>query len=127
MNSLQSILTDVKDKKFSPVYFLMGDEPYFIDIIEKALTENVLTEEEKAFNQTLFYGKDSNIPDIVDACKRYPMMAERQLIVVREAQELSRAVEKLVDYVAQPQPSTVLVVCYKYKSLDKRKKLYKPR
>ena len=125
MNSLQSILTDVKDKKFSPVYFLMGDEPYFIDIIEKALSENVLTEEEKAFNQTLFYGKDSNIPDIVDACKRYPMMAERQLIVVREAQELSRAVEKLVDYVAQPQPSTVLVVCYKYKSLDKRKKLYK--
>ena len=97
MNSLQSILTDVKDKKFSPVYFLMGDEPYFIDIIEKALSENVLTEEEKAFNQTFFYGKDSNIPDIVDACKRYPMMAERQLIVVREAQELSRAVEKLVD------------------------------
>lgn len=115
----------MKNKNFSPIYFLMGDEPHFIDIIENALSESVLTEEEKSFNQTLFYGKDSTIPEIVDACKRFPMMAEHQLIVVREAQELSRTIEKLVDYVAHPQPSTVLVVCYKYKSIDKRKKLYK--
>jgi DNA polymerase-3 subunit delta len=125
LNSLQSILTDIKNKKFSPVYFLMGDEPYFIDRVEKALSASVLTEDEKAFNQTLFYGKDSDVPEILDACKRFPMMAEHQLIVIREAQELSRNIEKLVDYVNQPQPSTVLVVCYKYKFLDKRKKLYK--
>ena len=125
MNSLQNILSDINNRQFSPVYFLMGEEAYFIDMIEKALTETVLTEDEKAFNQTLFYGKDSNIADVVDSCKRYPMMAEHQLIVVREAQELSRTIDKLVDYVSQPQPSTVLVICYKYKSIDKRKKLYK--
>ena len=77
------------------------------------------------FNQTILYGKDTTIEQIVDAAKRFPMMAEHQLVIVREAQELSRVIHQLESYVANPQPSTILVVCYKYKSLDKRKKLYK--
>jgi DNA polymerase-3 subunit delta len=125
LNSLQDILKAIKARNFSPIYFLMGDEPYFIDIIENALDQSVVTEEERAFNQTIFYGKDTSVGDIVDAAKRFPMMAERQLVIVREAQELSRNILQLTDYVQNPQPSTVLVFCYKYKTLDKRKKLYK--
>ena len=100
----------------------MGEEPYFIDLIEKELYQTVLSEEERSFNQTILYGKDTTIEQIVDASKRFPMMAEHQLVIVREAQELSRVIHQLESYVANPQPSTILVVCYKYKSLDKRKK-----
>ena len=103
----------------------MGEEPYFIDLIETELNKTVLSEEERSFNQTIFYGKDTAIEEIVDAAKRFPMMAEHQLVIVREAQELYRVIHQLESYIANPQPSTILVVCYKYKSLDKRKKLYK--
>ena len=103
----------------------MGAESYFIDLIEKELCHSVVSEEERAFNQSILYGKDTTVDQILDAAKRFPMMAECQLVIVREAQELSRVIDQLESYVSNPQPSTVLVVCYKYKSIDKRKKLYK--
>jgi DNA polymerase-3 subunit delta len=125
LNSLQDILKDIQERRFSPVYFLMGAESYFIDKIEKELYQSVLSEEEREFNQSILYGKDTTVDQILDAAKRFPMMAEYQLVIVREAQELLRVIDQLVSYVSNPQPSTVLVVCYKYKSIDKRKKLYK--
>jgi DNA polymerase-3 subunit delta len=103
----------------------MGDEPYFIDRLAGYFERDLLQEEEKSFNQQVFYGRDVEIGQIIEAAKRYPMMAERQLVLVKEAQALSRNIEKLLPYAENPQPSTVLVFCYKYKSLDKRTKLYK--
>ena len=103
----------------------MGDEPFFIDQLSQLLIETVLPEDQRDFNQTILYGKDTTIEEITSVCKRFPMMADHQLVVVREAHELSRTIEKLEAYVAQPQPSTILVICYKNKKLDKRKKLYK--
>ena len=125
MNSLQDILKDIKERRFSPVYFLMGTESYFIDYIEKELYNSVVSEDERAFNQSILYGKDTTIDQILDTAKRFPMMAEYQLVIVREAQELSRVIDKLESYISNSQTSTVLVICYKYKSIDKRKKLYK--
>ena len=108
-----------------PIYFLMGEEPYYIDKISDFIEENILDEAEKGFNQQVMYGRDTTIEDIVSSAKRYPMMAERQVLIVKEAQELSRNIEKLVAYAENPQLTTVLVLNYKYKKLDKRKKLYK--
>ena len=125
LNSLQDILKDIRKRDFSPVYFLMGEESYFIDLIEKGLYESVISEEERAFNQSILYGKDTTVDQILDTAKRFPMLAEYQLVIVREAQELSKDIDQLEIYVKNPQPSTVLVFCYKYKSIDKRKKLYK--
>ena len=96
-----------------------------IDAISDFIEASVLSEEEKGFNQMVLYGRDVSIEDIVSHAKRYPMMAERQVIIVKEAQDLSRTIENLVGYVENPQPTTVLVFCYKYKTLDKRKKLSK--
>jgi len=103
----------------------MGEEPYYVDKISDYIEKNLLQEEEKGFNQMTLYGRDVSIEDIVGNAKRFPMMAERQVVIVKEAQELSRTIEKLADYAENPQPSTVLVMCYKYKKIDKRKKLYK--
>ncbi|GAA4319345.1 DNA polymerase III subunit delta [Pontixanthobacter gangjinensis] len=125
MDEAKQIVTDIKKGNIKPIYFLMGEEPYYIDRISDYIAENVLSEEERGFNQMLIYGRDSNVEDIVSNAKRYPMMAERQVVIVKEAQDLSRTIEKLVDYAENPQPTTVLVLCYKYKKLDKRKKLHK--
>jgi DNA polymerase-3 subunit delta len=103
----------------------MGEEAYYIDKISDFIEDNVLDEAEKGFNQMVLYGRDVTIDDIVGNAKRYPMMAERQVVIVKEAQDLSRTIEKLAQYAENPQPSTVLVVNYKYKKLDKRKALYK--
>lgn len=103
----------------------MGEEPYYIDNISKYIEANVLTEEEKGFNQMVLYGRDVSIEDVVGHAKRYPMMSEYQVVIVKEAQDLSRHIEKLVDYAENPQPTTILVFNYKYKTIDKRKKLYK--
>jgi len=103
----------------------MGEEPYYIDKISDFIEENILDEAEKGFNQTVMYGRDVSIEDIIGSAKRFPMMAERQVIIIKEAQDLSRTVDKLTSYAENPQPSTVLVINYKYKKLDKRKKLYK--
>src|SRR5690606_11967996 len=115
----------IKNRNFKPIYFLMGDEPYYIDKISDYIEKNVLSEEEKGFNQVILYGRDTSIEEIVSSAKRYPMMADYQLIVVKEAQELSRTIEKLEIYAENPQTTTILVFCYKYKTLDKRKKVTK--
>lgn len=102
----------------------MGEEPYYIDLISKYIEDNVLTEPEKAFNQTIMYGKDADAAAVTNSAKRFPMMAARQVVVVREAQNI-RNIDDLVYYASNPLKSTVLVINYKYKKLDKRKKLYK--
>ncbi|UGU16358.1 DNA polymerase III subunit delta [Sinomicrobium kalidii] len=125
MDEVKRIVADIQKGDIKPVYVLMGEEPYYIDRIAEFIEDNVLSEEEKGFNQVVLYGKDVAVGDIVESAKRYPMMAERQVVIVKEAQELSRTIENLAPYAENPQPTTVLVLCYKYKSLDKRKKLYK--
>lgn len=125
MDEVKHLVTDIKNKNLKPIYFLMGEEPYYIDKISDFIEDHVLLEEEKGFNQMVLYGRDVSIDDIVGNAKRYPMMAERQVVVVKEAQDLSRSIEKLADYASNPQPTTVLVINYKYKKLDKRKALYK--
>jgi len=125
LDKAKSILNDIKAGTIKPIYFLMGEEAYYIDGISKYIEDVVLSEEEKGFNQMVLYGLDVTIDDIVSHAKRYPMMAERQVIIVKEAQDLSRTIENLVKYAENPQPTTVLVFCYKYKTLDKRKKLAK--
>ncbi len=123
MNRIRQIVDDIRSNNAKPIYFLMGEEAYYIDKISDFIEQNVLTEEEKGFNQMVLYGRDVTIEDIVANAKRYPMMAEKQVVIVKEAQELSRTIDRLTDYAENPQPSTVLVICYKYKTIDKRKSL----
>jgi DNA polymerase-3 subunit delta len=125
MNEIRNIVADIKNGNIKPIYFLMGEEPYYIDKISDYIEAHVLADSEKGFNQQVMYGRDVTIEDIVGAAKRYPMMAERQVLIIKEAQDLSRNIEKLLSYVENPQPTTVLVLNYKYKKLDKRKKLHK--
>jgi DNA polymerase-3 subunit delta len=125
MNEIRDIVSDIKKGNIKPIYFLMGEEPYYIDKISDFIEENILDEADKGFNQQVMYGRDASIEDIVSSAKRYPMMAERQVLIIKEAQDLSRNIEKLVSYAENPQPTTVLVLNYKYKKLDKRKKLHK--
>ena len=125
MDEVKQIVSNIKKGNIAPIYFLTGEEPYYIDKIAEYIEKNALTEEERGFNQVVLYGKETTIEDIVGNAKRYPMMAERQVVIVKEAQHLSRTIENLVPYADRPQPSTILVLCYKYNKLDKRKKLYK--
>ena len=125
MDEVKQLVTDIKSGKLKPIYFLMGEEPYYIDKISDFIEANVLAEDEKGFNQMVLYGRDVSVEDVVSNAKRYPMMAEYQVIIVKEAQDLSRTIEKLADYAKQPQPSTILLLNYKYKTIDKRKALYK--
>ena len=120
----QQLLTDIKQQKFKPVYLLHGQEPYFIDTISKALEKHTLTEEEKSFNLTVMYGKDSDVNQLMESAKRYPMMAERQVVIVKEAQGM-RNIEAIESYLANPLPTTVLVIAYKGKKVDGRKKWLK--
>lgn len=125
MNEVKQIVSDIKNGNIKPVYLLTGEEPYYIDIISDYIEKNVLSEAERGFNQMVLYGKDVSVEDIVGNAKRYPMMAEKQVVIVKEAQHLARTIDKLSGYVENPQPSTVLVLCYKYSKFDKRKKVYK--
>jgi len=125
MNEINAIVADIKKGNTKPIYFLMGEEPYYLDQISDFIEDNVLDETEKGFNLQVMYGRDVAIDDIISAAKRYPMMSEKQVLIVKEAQDLSRSIEKLVSYAENVQPTTVLVINYKYKKLDKRKKLYK--
>ncbi len=125
MNEINAIVSDIKKGNLKPIYFLMGEESYYIDKISDFIEDTVLNDAEKGFNQQVIYGRDATIEDIISSAKRYPMMAERQVLIVKEAQDLSRTIEKLVSYAENPQPTTVLVLNYKYKKLDKRKKIYK--
>ena len=125
MDEVKQLVQDIKNGNLKPIYFLMGEEPYYIDKISDFIEETVLTEEERGFNQVVLYGRDITIEDVVSNAKRYPMMSEYQVVIVKEAQDLSRTIEKLASYAENPQPTTVLVVNYKYKKIDKRKALYK--
>lgn len=120
--TFEEIIADIRTRKFSPVYVLMGEEPFFMDQITDLLLASVVAEEERDFNQIIMYGADSDARSIINAAKRFPMMSEYQLIVVREAQ-LIRDIELLANYMKSPLNSTVLVLNYKYKTLDRRKAL----
>jgi DNA polymerase III, delta subunit len=121
-HTFDSIIADIRAKNFCPIYFLMGEEPFFIEQITNLLISDVLDDGERDFNQMIMYGADTNASAIINAAKRFPMMSKYQLVVVREAQ-LIRDIELLVNYATNPLPSTILVVNYKYKTLDRRKKL----
>lgn len=125
MDEVVKIVNEIKQGNIKPIYFLMGEEPYYIDKLTEYIENNILAEEEKGFNQMVLYGKDVSVEDVISNAKRYPMMADRQVVIVKEAQELSRTIEKLESYAENPQPTTVLVFAYKYKILDKRKKVTK--
>ncbi len=120
----EDILSNLKKKIYHPVYFLMGEESYFIDQITEYIEDNVLTEAEKGFNQHILYGKDTDVDTIITNARRFPMMANHQVIIVREAQNI-RKIEDLEPYIDNPLTSTVLVINYKYKTLDKRKSFAK--
>jgi DNA polymerase III subunit delta len=125
VDEVVKIVNDIKAGNIKPIYFLMGEEPYYIDKLTEYIEENILSEDEKGFNQMVLYGKDVSIEDVISNAKRYPMMADRQVVIVKEAQELSRTIDKLETYAENPQLTTVLVFAYKYKTLDKRKKVTK--
>lgn len=116
------ILKELRAKQYRPVYYLMGEEPYYIDLIADHITDNILTETEKEFNLTVVYGADVDIATVINAAKRYPMMSEHQVVVVKEAQNI-RNMEELSYYLQKPLLSTILVICHKHGVLDRRKKL----
>ena len=118
-----SVMRDLQSRQFKPLYYLMGDEPYYIDKISDWIADHVLQPEERDFNQTILFGSDVNASQIVDAARRYPMMAERQVLIVKEAQIIKNT-EPLEKYFKQPMPSTVLVMCHKNGKIDGRKTGY---
>jgi DNA polymerase-3 subunit delta len=120
----EEILSDLKNRIYKPIYFLMGEEPYYIDRITDYIQKNVLTESEKSFNLTVLYGKDTDVGTIINSAKRYPMMASHQVVIVKEAQHLKK-IEDLIYYAEKPLNSTILVIDYKYQKLHKQKKVYK--
>jgi len=122
--SFEKIINDLKNKKYAPVYLLTGEEPYYIDVISDYIEAQILTDEEKEFNQNILYGRDVDAATIVSAAKQYPLMASHQVLIIKEAQEL-RSLDGLQSYVENPLSSTILVLCYKYKKIDKRKSLVK--
>src|ERR1700748_479508 len=127
------ILKDLKNRKFNPLSLLHGDEPYYIDLVGNYVEHKVLSDAEKGFNQTVLYGKDTDIMTVLNAAKRYPMMAEYQVVLVKEAQDMKwgkddddkKTINPLLNSLDSPLPSTILVFCYKYGKFDKRKKTYK--
>jgi DNA polymerase-3 subunit delta len=126
----ESILKDLRTGKIAPVYFLQGDEPYYIDLLSNYVENELLRPEEREFNMTLVYGRDTNMQNIINAARRFPVMAQRQVVLVKEAQDMSewnseKAKEMLLRYVEKPVPSTLLMFCYKYKKLDARTQLAK--
>ena len=125
MDEVVKIINDIKAGNIKSIYFFMGEEPYYIDKLVEFIEKSILTEDEQGFNQSVLYGRDTTIEDIISTAKRYPMMAERQVVIVKEAQDLVKTIDKLESYAENPQPTTVLVFAYKYKVLDKRKKLIK--
>jgi DNA polymerase-3 subunit delta len=122
--AFEEIISDLKKRIYKPVYFLAGDEPYYIDLITDFIAEKVLSDEEKAFNQVIIYGEETSVNLIIETSRRFPMMASHQVVIVKEAQALKK-IEDLVIYLDKPLLSTILVLNYKYKVIDKRTKLYK--
>lgn len=122
----EDILRAIKSGDVAPVYLLTGEEPFFIDQIAKYIEDNILDESQKDFDFQVFYGKDSNVLDVLSSVKQYPILGERRLVILREAQQLKQ-IEKLTEYLAQPSANTVFVICYREKKIDKRSSLYKKK
>ena len=122
--SFDNLLGELKYHIYSPVYLLHGEEPYFIDIISDYIEQNVLSDLEKEFNQTIVYGKDSDVRTLISYAKRFPMMANYQVLIVKEAQDLDK-IEDFLPYLEHPLSSTILVLCYKYSKFDRRKLFFK--
>jgi len=120
----KEIISSISNKDFHPIYFLMGEEPFYIDKISDYIAEKVLKAEEKEFNQSVLYGKDVEVAQIISEAKQFPFGAKKRIVIVREAQNIKN-IEQLETYLDNPQPSTLLVICYKYKKIDKRKKFGK--
>src|SRR5690606_165149 len=128
--SVKKIMTELRAGEYAPVYFLQGEEPYYIDLIADYIEEHALSPADKCLDQIVVYGKDTTVATILTHARRFPMMAERQVVIVKEAQDVPDLVKEqgtklLLDYVKNPSPTTVLVFCHKHKSLDKRKELGK--
>ena len=119
----ESILGELKNKQYQPIYFLMGEEPYYIDVISDYIQQNVLDETQREFDQTILYGKETDIRTVINSAKRYPMLAQYQVVIVKEAQ-LIKDWDNLIFYLQQPSKSTILVFCYKYGTPDGRKKWF---
>lgn len=124
MTTADEILRDIQSGKFAPIYFLHGEEPFFIDQIADAVEANALPEAARGFNQSILYGKDVDQLALLDYLRRYPMMSERQVVILREAQEM-KGLAELASYVENPMPSTVFVACHKHKKVDTRTKFGK--
>jgi DNA polymerase-3 subunit delta len=122
--TLEKLLKDLKNNNFKPVYWLEGDEEFFIDQVIEYAEKNILSESEASFNLTVFYGRDTSWPDLINACRKYPMFSDRQVVILKEAQSM-KDIEKLENYVEKPLSSTLLFVAYKGKKLDGRTKLSK--
>jgi DNA polymerase-3 subunit delta len=122
--TFEEIMSDLKNRIFKPVYFLAGEEPYYIDLITDYIQDKVLPESEKAFNQIILYGDDTNIASVIDTARRFPMMASHQVLIIKEAQSLKK-LDDLAIYLEKPLLSTILVFSYKYKTIDKRTRLFK--
>ncbi len=121
--SHRDIIMAIRQKEYAPIYLLMGEESYYIDRISDHIADNVLTEEEKGFNQQVIYcTRETNVSDVINSAKRYPMMSEHQVVIVKEAQNLLK-IDDISFYAQNPQPSTILVICYKNGTVDRRKKL----
>ena len=120
----EQLIGDLKNKVYKPVYFLFGDEPYYLDLIGSYISSRVLSEAEQSFNQTILYGKDTEAGQLSDLARRFPMMASHQVVILKEAQEM-KSFGDLLPYIENPQPSTLLVIIYKYKKPDKRQKIFK--
>lgn len=122
--SYKQVLNSLKKKEFFPIYLLHGEESFYIDELTKHIEENVLDDTAKAFNQTVLYGKEIDYKTVLDSARRYPVMSEKQVVIIKEAQEL-KTIDKLESYFQNPLDSTILVLAHKYKKLDKRKKYAK--
>ena len=125
MREFNELMSSIENGNYSPFYLLSGVEPYFIDQIEFKIKDQLINEESKPFDYSLFYGKEVESTQIIEAAKRFPMISRYHLVIVREAQHLDKSIDLIADYLSSPQLNTVLVLCYKYKKFDKRKKLYK--
>ena len=120
----KEIISSISNKDFHPIYFLMGEEPFYIDKISDYISDNVLESQEKEFNQSVLYGKEVDVAQIIAEAKQFPFGATHRVVIVKEAQNIKN-IDELESYLDNPQPSTILVICYKYKKLDKRKKFTK--
>ena len=118
------IAGEIRAGRFAPVYLLMGEESYFIDRLAEQLAASILDEAERAFNQIVVYGKDSDVGQVINLCRQLPMMGRYEVVILKEAQQL-RNIEKLSLYTQKPSPTTILVICHKEKNVDKRSALYK--